>query len=106
MADQQNSDSARAHENWFHHSLRENARLSQPASQTVNGTAHGPVQLCAKRVSAVPFGNLKREAQRRDVIITMSVVVCRLMGRAKMQATHWSHERHHGLNSLGDSERR
>ena len=72
----------------------------------MNGTAHGPVQLCAKRVDAVPFGNLKREAQGRDVINTMSVVVCRLMGMAEVQAPHWSHERHHGLNSLGDSERR
>ena len=50
--------------------------------------------------------NLKREAQGRDVINTMSVVVCRLMGMAKVQAPHWSHERHRGLNSLGDSERR
>ena len=72
----------------------------------MNGTAHGPVQLCAKRVGAVPFWNLKRDALRHAVINIMSVVVCRLMGMAEVQAPHWSHERHHGLKSLGDSERR
>ena len=47
MADQQNSGSARAHENRSHQPLRENARLSQPATQTLYEELIGADQIAA-----------------------------------------------------------